>query len=184
MDKSRLLLHACCGPCATVCVERLLPEYDVTLLWYNSNLYPSEEHQRRLEATRVVAEHFGVEMLEVAPDPANWRDAVSIVEDWQRQPEGGSRCKLCLTLRITRTALEAAQRGFDYFNTSLSVSPHKDADFIQRMLWATAGENPPAQTEAINFRKQGGFQRSIELSKELGLYRQDYCGCRYSQPKL
>ena len=181
MNKPRLLLHTCCGPCATVCVERLLPDYEVALLWYNPNLDSHEEHERRLEAARTVAEHFGVGMIEIPPDPTNWEQAVSIFPGWETRAEGGPRCKVCLVVRIARTAREAAQRGFDHFDTSLSVSPHKDAGFIKRMLWAAAGDNPPAETEAIDFRKQGGFLRSVELSRELGLYRQNYCGCRFSR---
>jgi predicted adenine nucleotide alpha hydrolase (AANH) superfamily ATPase len=162
-------------------VERLQPDYDVTLLWYNPNLYPSEEHERRLAAARQVAEHFEVPIIEIPFDPWAWQQAVSVVAGWRTEKEGGARCKLCLAMRVARTAREAAQRGFECFDTSLSVSPHKDADFIKRMLWSAAGDNPPAETEAVNFRKRGGFARSVELSKEMGLYRQDYCGCRYSR---
>lgn len=180
MSRPRLLLHACCGPCATVCVERLLPDYTVMLLWHNPNLYPLEEHERRLVAARQVAEHFGVGMIEIPPDPADWLQTISSVEGWESQQEGGSRCKLCMALRIARTALEASQRGFDYFSTSLLVSPHKNAGVLRMMMGAAAEENPPAQAAAVDFRKRGGFARSVQLSKQLGLYRQDYCGCQYS----
>lgn len=180
MSQARLLLHACCGPCATVCVERLLPDYAVTLLWYNPNLYPPEEHERRLMAARQVAEYFGVKMIEIPPDSAAWLQAISLVEGGVSQKEGGSRCKVCMVLRIARTAREAAQRGFDYFSTSLLVSPHKNEEFLTMMVRAAADDNPPAQAAAVDFRKRGGFARSVELSKQLGLYRQDYCGCQYS----
>ncbi len=173
----RLLLHTCCGPCATVVVERLLLEYEVTMLWYNPNLQPPSEYRRRQEAARQVAEHFHVEMVEVAPDHRDWVKWVSQAPGWRSQPEGGERCKLCCALRITRTAQEAARRGFDYCDTTLRLSPHKDVDLLRRILHAACADNPPVKAPALDYRKRGGFQRSVKLSRDLGLYRQDYCGC-------
>ncbi len=181
MSRPRLLLHTCCGPCAAVCVERLQPAHAVTLLWYNPNLYPPQEHERRLIAARRVAEHFGVGMIEIPPEPGAWREAISVIQGWESQDEGGPRCNLCMALRITHTALEASQRGFDRFSTSLLVSPHKNADFISQTMASAAEDNPPAQAVVVSFRERGGFARSVELSKQLGLYRQNYCGCQCSQ---
>lgn len=173
----RLLLHICCGPCATVVVERLLPKYQVTMLWYNPNLQPPDEYRWRLEAARQVAEHFRVEMIEIAPDRRDWAKCVSQVPGWRSEPEGGERCKLCCAMRVARTAQEALRRGFDYCDTTLRLSPHKDVDFLRQTLQAACADNPPVQVPDLDYRKRGGFQRSVELSRELGLYRQDYCGC-------
>ena len=178
MNKPGLLLHTCCGPCATVCLERLLPDYEVVLLWYNPNLQPKEEYERRLEAAREVAGHFDVGMVLLPEEERAWRRAVSAAPDCTEQPEGGTRCLMCLRFRIARAAQEAEQRGFPFFDTTLSVSPHKDLRVIRGALRQEVEErdyalNYPHQ----DYRGNGGFQRSLELSKELRLYRQNYCGC-------
>jgi predicted adenine nucleotide alpha hydrolase (AANH) superfamily ATPase len=178
MHKPNLLLHACCGPCATVCVERLLPDYEVALLWYNPNIQPPEEYERRLEAARAVAEHFDVDLVVLPPEERAWRRAVSAVPDSAAQPEGGKRCLMCLRFRLARAAREAEQRGFPFFDTTLSVSPHKDLRVIRGALRQEVQErdyalNYPHQ----DYRANGGFQRSLDLSRELGLFRQNYCGC-------
>lgn len=176
----RLLLHTCCGPCATVVLERLLPRYRVTMLWYNPNVQPADEYRRRWEAARQVAEHFRVPIIEATGNHREWVTCVSQAPGWRTEPEGGERCKLCCAMRVVRTAQEAARRGFDYCDTTLRVSPHKDADFLRRALGAACADNPPVQAPDLDYRKHGGFQRSVELSRELGLYRQNYCGCRHS----
>lgn len=182
MARPRLLLHTCCGPCATVCVERLLPDYDVTLLWYNPNLDTREEAERRREAAGQVARHFGVELVALPEDNRAWRRALAVVPDFAAEPEGGRRCAMCLRFRIARAAQEALARQIPYFDTTLSVSPHKDPKTIRGALRQEVEEAGfRVVTPHVDFRAQGGFQRSAELSRQLGLYRQNYCGCVYSR---
>lgn len=182
MGKPRLLLHTCCGPCATVCVERLLPDYDVTLLWFNPNLQPPEEHERRLEAARTVASHFGVEMVTLPADERAWRRALEVVPAYEQEPEGGKRCAECMRYRLQRTAQEAQARGFAFFDTTLSVSPHKDQRVLNGALRQEAEERGlTLDYPHMDYRANAGFQRSLELSKLLELYRQNYCGCRFSR---
>ena len=171
-----LVLHACCGPCATVALERLLPRFDVTVLWYNPNVEPAAEHARRLAAVQSVAEHFGVPLLAPAPDADAWHAAVAALLD---EPEGGRRCEACFLFRLRRAAEVAAALGCVAFATTLSTGPRKRLDQI-----LVAGQSAAAEhgVEFLHesFRAQAGFDRSLALTKELGLYRQNYCGCRYS----
>jgi epoxyqueuosine reductase len=172
----RLLLHACCGPCATVALERLLPRYAVTVLWYNPNLYPAEDAERRREAVLAVAGACGVEVLTPAASEAEW---LAVVAGLEAEPEGGRRCTECFRLRLGRTADLAASGGFTHSATTLSVGPQKKWEQILA-LGEEAGAAVGVQFVAECFRREGGFARSVALSKELGLYRQNYCGCRYS----
>ncbi len=176
LAQPRLLLHACCGPCATVALERLLPRYAVTVLWYNPNLYPAEDAERRREAVLAVAAASGVEVLAPAASEAEWLGAVAGLE---AEPEGGRRCAECFRLRLCRTAELAASGGFTHFATTLSVGPQKKWDQILA-LGQAAATAAGVEFVAECFRRGGGFARSVELSKELALYRQNYCGCRYS----
>lgn len=153
MSKPKLLLAACCGPCATVAVERLSPDYEVTCLFYGDNLDSQAEFDRRLAGLYKLTD-------KVIVHPYN-HDA------WQNQ-----NCQRCFTLRL-QNALEYAEKlGFDYFATSLTTSPHKDAKLINAIGTALSDKYLPT-----DFKKQNGFARSVELSKQLGMYRQNYCGC-------
>ncbi len=171
--KPKLLLHVCCGPCATVVIERLRPHFDVHCFWYNPNVEPAAEYEKRLASTRTVARAMQVPLVEGDQDTADWRGAVGGLED---EPEGGRRCAICFEYRLLRAIEYACAHGIDYLAATLSVSPHKDAALINslgRRLAGAAG----IEFVAENWRKRNGFQRSVELSKQLGLYRQDYCGC-------
>lgn len=172
---SRVLLHACCGPCASHAVEELRRlGHDVTLLFSNANLAPSEEFERRLAATRQLADYMSVPLLVDPPEHAIWLKAVHGLE---REPEGGARCRACFRYNLSRTAAWLPQTGCDAFTTSLTISPQKKlADVL------AAGQNAGgAQFLPINFRLRNGFQRSLELSNKLGLYRQRDCGCEFSR---
>jgi len=116
--KPRLLLHVCCGPCATAVLERLLPRFEVELLWYNPNIQPPAEHQRRYQAVRQVAKHFGVRLRAIEPDEARWLGAVAGLED---EPEGGRRCTVCFDYRLRRAAKVAGRENFDYLTTTLAI---------------------------------------------------------------
>lgn len=175
--KPTLLLHSCCGPCSSYVLEYLVQHFDVTVLFYGPNIQPEEEYYLRLEHQRKVLEHFGVKILECDYDGEDFTSAVSGMES---EPEGGRRCTVCFALRIDRTAKLAKEHGFEYFCTTLTVSPHKDPERINA-LGMEAQQRYGVKWLPADFKKRGGYQRSIVLSKELGLYRQDYCGCLYSK---
>ena len=153
MSKPRLLLAVCCGPCATVAVERLAVNYDVTCLFWGNNLDSQEEFDRRLEALYKLTD-------KVIVHPCNH-------SDWEVE-----NCARCITLRLQNAYEYLKRLGFDYFATSLTTSPHKNATLINQI-----GSNLSERYIPTDFKKQDGFKRSVELSKQLKMYRQNYCGC-------
>lgn len=174
-DNPPILLHCCCGPCASACIERLLAEgRTCQLVFSNSNLDTEAEFDLRLENLRKVAGHFGLGEVLVDPyDHRKWLDWVSQTPDFAQCPEGGERCAKCFEWSLGRAASFAADYGMT-FTTSLSVSPHKNS----QKLMEIGGKSP--FFEPYNFKKKNGFLRSIQLSQQLGLYRQKYCGCEFS----
>lgn len=176
----RLLLHACCAPCSSYCLEYLSQHFAITLFYFNPNIHPAEEYSHRVaEAKRLVAElpaKHPISFLEGDFDPRRFYDAVKGLEN---EPEGGARCRECFRLRLEETAKLAKAQGFDYFTTTLSISPLKNADMLNEE-GERAGEKYGVCHLPSNFKKKGGYQRSIVLSKEYDLYRQDYCGCVFS----
>lgn len=175
--KTRILLHVCCAPDATVVVERLTAEYDLVVYFYDPNIHPEEEYRLRCDEMRHLAARLGIPFFEGKYDAARWFDMVRGLEN---EPEGGARCAVCFRIRMERTARFAAEHGYPVFTTVLTVSPHKDADLINRLGREAAAGHGVAFLEG-NFKKKDGFKRSVELSREYGLYRQDYCGCLYSR---
>jgi epoxyqueuosine reductase len=175
-----LLLHACCGPCAAHCIEAARAGgFAPTLCYANDNLADAAEYARRLEALRTVAAHAGVPLLVPDYDPAAWHAAIAGHES---APEGGARCAVCFRHNLDRTAREAAARGFAAFTSTLTVSPHKRSTVVfeaGRAAAAALGPDGPAFI-ALDFKKRGGFLRSTQLARDLGLYRQDFCGCAFS----
>jgi len=175
---SRLLLHSCCGPCSTAVLEQLGEHFAVTLYFYNPNILPTDEYQNRLDAQRTVvdrlATRYPVQWIAVPYNPAPFRSAI---EGLEAEPEGGNRCTHCFFLRLAETARLAKEQGFLYFTTTLSVSPRKDANRLNEIGMAL-GETYGLSYLAADFKKKGGYQRSIELAKTLQLYRQTYCGCQ------
>ena len=171
--RPRLLLHICCAPDATSVFERLKDRFQVTGLFYNPQIEPKEEYERRLAETKRVAEEMGFELIAGEYDLDLWQEATRGLED---EPEKGKRCEVCYLFRLEETARIAASRGFDYFTTTLSVSPHKSFDWLRDMGKALSSKYG-VEFLAEDFKKQSGFKRSLEWSKELNLYRQDYCGC-------
>ena len=176
-ERKRLLLHSCCGPCSSYCLEYLTQYFDVTVFFYNPNIHPREEFEKRLYWQKFLLENApfckGVELI--APE---WdgREFFAAAEGLLSEPEGGARCTECFRLRLTRTAEEAVRGGFDYFATTLTVSPHKDPERINTLGFAL-GESCGVQWLPSDFKKCNGYLRSIELSREYGLYRQAWCGC-------
>lgn len=174
--KPKILLHSCCGPCSSTCIERLKPYFDVTVFYYNPNIYPKEEFIKRLETQNKVLSYFDVDLKYLE---YNEEEYLSTIQGLELEKEGGERCKKCFYLRLKKTAEFAKQNGYDYFGTTLTVSSHKDEQIINKI-----GEEISNQLNIpflySDFKKHDGYKRSIELSKQLNLYRQNYCGCRFS----
>ncbi len=180
-DKKRLLLHCCCAPCSSYVLEYLHPYFDITVFFYNPNITEEFEYKmRKQELIRYLSEvPYGEEIHRIDADyePSAF---FRIAEGYEDCPERGARCKRCFDLRLSETAKRAAEGNFDYFGTTLSISPHKDAELLMHI-----GEQYAKQYGVpflpSDFKKRNGYKRSIELSKEYHLYRQDYCGCIYSK---
>ncbi|MCD6308602.1 MAG: epoxyqueuosine reductase QueH [Candidatus Latescibacteria bacterium] len=171
-----LLLHICCGPCATVVLERLGNDYDITGYFFNPNIYPADEYRRRLDAAHEVARRFGIELVEGEYDPGLFLDAVRGLEN---EPENGRRCPVCYGLRLAETARLASARSFEALASTLTVGPMKKAAVIDPIGEAEAARAGVGWVGG-DWKKRDGFRRSCELSKDFGLYRQHYCGCRFS----
>lgn len=179
--KPRLLLHVCCAPCSSYVLEYLNRYFDITALFYNPNISPRSEYDYRAQELRRLSE----EMPLSAPitcrieeyDPSSF---LAIAKGLENEPEGGERCTACYRLRLTQTAQIAAADGYDYFTTTLSISPLKDAVRLNTI----GGELADAYGVPYlysDFKKREGYKRSIQLSAEYSLYRQDYCGCAFSK---
>lgn len=175
--KPSLLLHVCCGPCATAVIERLIERFSITAFWHNPNVQPEAEHDRRLEQARIVAREFDVDLIVAGRDEDAWLEAVA---GFENEPEGGARCPICFEYRLQRTAREAAQRKISHTATTLSVSPYKPAHTINE-IGREVADRFGVQFLSEDFKKRGGFQRSVEWSKQMDLYRQGYCGCLFAK---
>ena len=176
MQKPQLLLHVCCAPCSTHALEVLRAEYVVTFYFCNPNIHPAEEYHARLADAERFARDTDTPFVAAEYDPERWFDAIKGLE---QEPERGRRCEVCIRLRLERTADWARQHGFEWLATTLSVSPHKSADMINQIGLELAPERE-LRFLAADLKKGGGFQRSVALSRQHGLRRQDYCGCIYS----
>ena len=179
----RVLLHSCCGPCSSSVLEYITQYFDVTLLWYNPNLYPKEEFDRRFQTQVELIEKMGLaDKVSILAEPWKSEDYYRRVKGLENEPEGGRRCAECFRLRLLETARLAKHYGYDYFCTTLTLSRHKDAVLIN-----TIGEEIARATGVSwlpsDFKKRNGENRSIELCEQYGLYRQLYCGCEFSLRK-
>lgn len=174
--KPRLLLHACCGPCASSVLEYLTPHFDVTVYYYNPNILPKDEFIKRGNALKEVVSHFDSVNL-VVPNQDE-QEYVSYVKGHKSDPEGGARCSLCFNLRLENTAKYMLENvgTFDFFATTLTVSPHKNAPLINE-IGNTVAKKYGVDYLSSDFKKRDGYLRSIQLCKEWGIYRQTYCGC-------
>ena len=176
----RVLLHSCCGPCSSSVLEFLTRYFQVTLLWYNPNLYPEAEFDRRLETQLQFLEPAGLREkvpVRIEPwDPGRYYSRIAGLED---EPEHGRRCTVCIRLRLEETARLAAAEGFAYFCTTLTLSRHKNAPLINA-LGEETGRRFGVKWLPSDFKKRGGELRSQQLSRQYGLYRQNYCGCEFS----
>lgn len=167
-----ILLHICCAPCGSASVERLLSEdWRVTLYYYMPNIYPLEEWEKRKFYIEKLAQHFGVQLLVGEYEHNFWREQIKGLE---AEKEGGIRCHSCFKTLLAATAKKTEELGFEHFATTLTISPHKNSAVIKEF-----GEQYTTYTH-YDFKKKDGYKRSIELSKELDLYRQCYCACEFS----
>ena len=179
----RLLLHACCAPCSSYCMEFLRQFFDVTVFFYNPNITEDAEYHKRVaEEKRLISEYNAlggrrIEIIEGDYEPSDFFSAVKGYEDCK---EGGERCRKCFELRLRESARVAKEGGFDFFTTTLTISPLKNADVLNE-VGEEAGKEADIAFLPSDFKKKNGYKRSIELSKEYGLYRQDYCGCSFSK---
>lgn len=176
--KPKLLLHSCCGPCSSYVLEYLSKYFEITLFYYNPNIFPPEEYEKRLLNQKKVVEKTG--WATIMPSDYDHGEFSAAVKGLEAEHEGGTRCTECFKIRLRKTAKAAKDGGFDYFATTLSVSPHKNAALLGE-LGEKIGEEYGVKHLPSDFKKREGYKRSIELSKELGLYRQDYCGCEFSK---
>ena len=206
----RLLLHACCAPCSSYCLEYLREYFDVTVFFYNPNITEEREYRKRVEEEKRLISEYNrqveennfdgmnsdsrarrIEIMEGDYIPADFMTAVKGLEDC---PEGGDRCRKCFELRLDETARIARDNGFEFFTTTLTISPLKNADVLNEVGEEAARRvNSEAESADLgkeiskvqflpsDFKKKNGYKRSIELSHKFGLYRQDYCGCGFSK---
>ncbi len=174
--KPKLVLHCCCAPCSSAVIERLREHFDITYLYYNPNIYPETEYNVRAEQFT----KLGINIVNVKYNHAEFLSSVQGLEDEQ---EGGARCRVCIAMRLRKAFEYALENNYEIVTTTLSISPHKDAKFINGL-----GE----QFEKMygikylhaDFKKQNGYLRSIELCREKDIYRQNYCGCEFSNNEL
>ena len=186
--KPRLLMHACCCPCSSHCIELLADIFNITVYFYNPNIDEKEEYDKRYKEFLRFREEAdfagGISIVTEEYDPSPFYE---ISRGREMLPERGARCYDCYLLRMKKSAEYAAENGFDYYTTTLSISPYKNADWINEIGMRLENELRDRYEDRTpvflfsDFKKKNGYKRSIELSKEYGLYRQDYCGCRYSK---
>jgi predicted adenine nucleotide alpha hydrolase (AANH) superfamily ATPase len=176
MTKQKMLVHICCAPDALYVMELLGKEYDVSGFFYNPNIHPREEYDRRLAETKKVASILGFRLIEGPYDDDRWHE---VTAKYANEPEKGRRCDICYAVRLERTARKGAEMGFDVVTTVMSLSPWKKADVMNR-IGKMFGRRFRIGFLEANFKKKDGFKKSVELSKKHKLYRQDYCGCLYS----
>lgn len=184
----RLFLHCCCAPCSSYVLEYLSNYFAVTVFFYNPNITESDEYYKRVEEQKRLIEAFNmagkgkypISFVEGAYEPEVFLQAVKGHEE---DPEGGERCGICFALRLREAAILAAQGGYDYFTTSLTISPLKNAARLND-IGRAAGEKEGVAFLPSDFKKKNGYKRSIELSKEYDLYRQNYCGCVFSRNEV
>jgi epoxyqueuosine reductase len=170
----RVLLHICCGVCAAGAADALLSEgHQVSGYFYNPNIYPEEEYEHRLETARETAKRLGFELIDGPYDPAAW---IAEAESLKNEPEGGKRCAVCYRFRLEKSYQLMKERDYDAFTSTLTISPHKSAQIINA-IGREIGEN---SFMSRDFKKKDGFKKAMELAKSWELYRQNYCGCKYS----
>lgn len=171
----KLVLHICCGVCAAGAASVLLEEgHQVTGYYYNPNIFPREEYEKRLEAAARAAARLGFQLVEGPYDPEKWLESAAILA---AEPEGGRRCEICYRIRLDQTCKYTLETGADAFTSTLTISPHKSALVISRIGQECGGEKYLSR----DFKKKDGFKKATALARSWDLYRQNYCGCQYSR---
>lgn len=172
--KPKLLLHSCCAPCTSATLERLSKFFDVTVFYYNPNTFPETEYNLRAE------QYLNFKDIKFIKMEYNHNEFLNLVKGFENEKEGGPRCPICFKLRLQKTFEYAKENGYDYVTTSLTISPHKNSMLINKIASVLENEFNIKYLYS-DFKKKNGYKRSIELSKEYNLYRQDYCGCEFSK---
>lgn len=179
----KLLLHSCCAPCSSYVLEYLSKYFEITIVYYNPNISPYEEYKKRLdEQVRLINEMESINKISLLECEYNNEVYEKEIKGLELEPERGSRCLKCYHLRLEYTARLAKEKGFDYFGTTLSVSPYKSSEVLNS-IGEELSDTYNIPYLYSDFKKKEGYKRSIELSKIYNLYRQDYCGCKYSKRK-
>ena len=181
--RPKLLLHSCCGPCSTTVLTLLVSHFDITVLYYNPNIEPKEEYYKRKEEQIRFIKEFNNEHIKFMDCDYNNQNFRSRVVGLEQEREGGARCAVCFKLRLEKTAEIAKALDFDYFGTTLTVSPHKNSEVINK-IGALLETEYGVKYLYSDFKKNDGYKKSIELSKKYNLYRQDYCGCEFGRTSL
>lgn len=180
MSKKKLLLHSCCGPCSSGVLEQICDTYDVTIFFYNPNIYPESEYLKRAENQKkyldAIKDKYNLKCVVATYKPNEFFDNV---KGYEAEPEGGKRCSKCFRLRMRKTAIYAKENGYDFFTTTMSVSPHKNAKLLNE-IGQEISKEIGIEYLTSDFKKHDGFLKSIQNSKKYNLYRQNYCGCIYS----
>ena len=181
--KQKILLHSCCAPCSTAVIERLKDDYEIIIFYYNPNIYPEEEYIKRKNEEIKYIKHLletdkniSISMQDADYDPEKFYE---VSRGFENEREGGARCAKCFRLRLLETAKQAKNLKIDLFGTTLTVSPHKNSDLINA-IGREIEKEIGVKFLVSNFKKQDGYKRSIELSKENNIYRQNYCGCKFA----
>jgi len=171
-EKPKLLLHCCCAPCSSAVINRLKEFFDITYYYYNPNTYPQTEYNKR-------AQEFIKLGVHVIKEEYDHNEFLKIASGLEQEKEGGARCKMCIALRLDKTFKYAVENNFELVTTTLSISPHKDAEYIN-LLGEKLQEKYGIKYLHADFKKQNGYLQSIQICKDLDIYRQDYCGCEFA----
>ena len=174
-----ILFHTCCAPCSTICLHLLKDYFEITVLYYNPNIEPEEEYLKRKEEQKRLLKKLNINFLDCDYDGDAFKKMAKGLEN---EPERGKRCYKCYELRLSYTARKAKELGFDYFGTSLTVSPYKVSNWVNE-IGSILSDKYNINFLYSDFKKENGYLKSIEYSKEYNLYRQNYCGCKYSKPE-
>lgn len=176
-----LLIHSCCAPCSSYVLEYLSEYFEITVFYYNPNIYPESEYTKRIvEQQKLIQDMDFKHPVSFMAGEYEKEKFYAMSEGMEHLKEGGARCMKCYELRLSEAAKQAAAGGFDYFTTTLSISPMKNAQKLNE-IGVRVGKEHGVEYLVSDFKKKNGYKRSVELSKEYGLYRQDYCGCEYSR---
>ena len=177
----RLMLHSCCAPCSSYVIEYLNPYFNITVLYYNPNISPVEEYEKRkAEQIRFIKEFDSVNLVHICDCDYDGKKYEEAIKGLENEPEGGLRCVKCFYLRLEETAKTAKKLNFDYFCTTLSISPLKNAELLNK-IGKNLSEKYDIKYLPSDFKKREGYKRSVDLSKKYNLYRQNFCGCVYSE---